>query len=65
MLRAAVPEAAIYENGDTLTPENEVCRAPERRHRRTVEAVAQSEGVQRPPQGHFRPCALTPLGAHA
>jgi hypothetical protein len=65
MLGATVPEAPIYENGDPFAAEDDIGPAPERRDRRPVKAVTETEGVQRPPQGHFRPRALTPLGAHA
>lgn len=49
MLRAGVPEAAVQEHSDALAAENDVRTSSRHRRNRQIDAVAQTSGVQQPP----------------
>lgn len=58
---AAMPEAAVDQNHDSLSWKDDVSRATDICHRSNVDAVAQPRRVQNPPHGEFG-CAVTTSG---
>lgn len=64
MLRAGVPEAAIYENGQLLLRECDVDASAKLGQSPIVHPVAVSEGVERSAQGKLGTGVAPSIGLH-